>query len=309
MNELSLFSGAGGGLLGTKLLGFNHIGYVEYNDYCQRVIRQRIKDGILDEAPIFGDIRTFLSDGYAESYQGMVDVVTAGFPCQPFSVAGKQLGEDDERNMWPQTLDVIRRVRPRYAFLENVPGLLAHEYARRIFGDLAESGFDVRWRVLSAAEVGAPHKRDRVFILSYPKSSEREWDWSKQNWKQDGLTNLCEKLAHSTSQLSNGSEHHAEYSGRSIPKSGNNGSENDIPNASSERSQGQGRPFNALRTTTEGNWEASLAHSNSGWSVEPDVGRMANGVAFRVDRLKALGNGQVSSVVRAAWEILTKTAS
>jgi DNA (cytosine-5)-methyltransferase 1 len=165
MRELSLFSGAGGGLLGTKLLGWEHVGYVEFNEYCQKVIRQRIKDGILDEAPIFGDIRTFISEGYAESYTGLVDVVTAGFPCQPFSSAGKQLGEDDPRNMWPQTLDIIRRVRPRFAFLENVPGLLANKYIRRIFGDLAESGFDARWRVLSAAEMGAPHLRDRLWIV------------------------------------------------------------------------------------------------------------------------------------------------
>jgi len=139
--ELSLFSGAGGGLLGSKLLGWKHYGYVELNEYCQRVIRQRVEDGILDDAPIFGDIRAFISEGYADAYKGMVDVVTAGFPCQPFSVAGKKAGEDDERNMWPATIDVIRRVQPRFAYLENVPGLLAHPYARRIFGDLAESGF------------------------------------------------------------------------------------------------------------------------------------------------------------------------
>jgi DNA (cytosine-5)-methyltransferase 1 len=167
MRELSLFTGAGGGLLGTKLLGWRNIGYVEINDYCQRVIRQRIADGMLEDAPIFGDIRAFISEGYAAGYQGLVDVVTAGFPCQPFSIAGKQAGEDDPRNMWPETIAVIRAVRPRFALLENTPGLLAHPYARRIFGDLAESGLDAGWRVLSAAELGAPHLRDRVWIVAY----------------------------------------------------------------------------------------------------------------------------------------------
>ncbi|HDZ62544.1 MAG TPA: hypothetical protein ENH40_05305 [Nitrospirae bacterium] len=80
VNELSLFSGAGGGLLGTKLLGWKHIGYVEFNEYCQKVIRQRIKDGILDEAPIFSDIRAFIDQGYAEAYQDMVDVLSGGLP-------------------------------------------------------------------------------------------------------------------------------------------------------------------------------------------------------------------------------------
>ena len=169
MNELSLFSGAGGGLLASKLLGWRTIGYVEWEDYPQRVIEQRIKDGHLDDAPIYGDVRTFVSEGYARGYRGVAQIVTGGFPCQPFSVAGKGLAEDDQRNMWPATLDVINEVRPQFALLENVPGLLAHEYTRRIFGDLVESGYDIRWRVLSAAEMGAPHKRDRLWIVAHSK--------------------------------------------------------------------------------------------------------------------------------------------
>ena len=117
MNELSLFSGAGGGLLGTKLLGWRSVGYVENNTYCQKILAQRIEDGFLDEAPIFGDIRQFIKSGAVKKYQGFVEVVTAGFPCQPFSVAGKKKGKDDERNLWPETLAVIRAVRPRYALL------------------------------------------------------------------------------------------------------------------------------------------------------------------------------------------------
>ena len=115
MNELSLFTGAGGGIYGSKLLGWRTLGYVEFNSYCQKVIAQRIEDGIFDRAPIFGDIRKFICEGHADSYKGMVDVITAGFPCQPFSVAGNRAGGGDARNMWPQTIDVIRRVQPRYA--------------------------------------------------------------------------------------------------------------------------------------------------------------------------------------------------
>ena len=103
------------------LLGFRPVGYVEWDDYCQRVIAARIRDGILPDAPIFGDIKTFISEGYAASYQDMVDVLTAGFPCQPFSVAGKQRGADDERNMWPATAECIGIVRPRFVLLENAP--------------------------------------------------------------------------------------------------------------------------------------------------------------------------------------------
>ena len=173
MKELSLFSGAGGGLLGSLLLGWETVGYVEFNDYCQRVIRARIDDGILHNAPIFGDIRTFLSEGYAAAYTGLVDVVSGGFPCQPFSVAGKRAGADDPRNMWPATLGVIRTVRPRYCFLENVPGLINSGYFDTILGDLAESGYDARWRVLSAAELGAPHRRDRLWIVAHTHSTDK----------------------------------------------------------------------------------------------------------------------------------------
>lgn len=167
MNELSLFSGAGGGLLGTHLLGWRPIGYVEFNEYCQQVIKQRIDDGILPVAPIFGDIREFVESGAACEYRGLADVVTGGFPCQPFSTAGKRAGADDARNMWPATIATIRAVRPRYAFLENVPGILSSGYFGTILGDLAESGYDTRWRILSAAELGAPHKRDRLWIVGH----------------------------------------------------------------------------------------------------------------------------------------------
>lgn len=171
MRELSLFSGAGGGLLGTHLLGWTPIGYVEWDDYCQRVIAQRIADGILPAAPIFTDVREFIQSGAAAEYRGFADVVTGGFPCQPFSTAGKRAGADDSRNMWPATIAVIRAVRPQYAFLENVPGLLSSGYFGTILGDLAESGYSARWRILSAAEVGAPHQRDRLWIVAHTHST------------------------------------------------------------------------------------------------------------------------------------------
>ncbi len=168
MNELSLFTGAGGGVLATKYyLGWRVIGYVEINQYCQKIIRQRITDGHLENAPIFSDIDTFISEGYATTYKGMVDVITAGFPCQPFSLSGKRKAEKDPRNKWPETLDTIRIIRPQVAILENVPGLLSKSYIRRIFGDLAEIGYDAKWQTLSAKEVGARHKRERLWIVAY----------------------------------------------------------------------------------------------------------------------------------------------
>lgn len=170
MRELSLFTGAGGGILGTHLLGWRPIGYVEWDDYCQRVIAAMIADGLIPRAPIFGDVREFAQSGAAEQYRGFADVVTAGFPCQPFSTAGKQRGADDERNMWPATLNVIRVVRPQHVVLENVTGLLTCGYSGIVIAGLASLGYVGRWGVLRASETGAPHHRARWWVVAHTKS-------------------------------------------------------------------------------------------------------------------------------------------
>jgi DNA (cytosine-5)-methyltransferase 1 len=167
VTELSLFTGAGGGLLGTKLLGWKAIGYVEKEPYCQKVIRQRIADGILDAAPIFGDIRKFISEGYAASYQGMVDVITGGFPCQDISCAGTGKGIEGERSgLWNEMSTVIRIVRPKYVFVENSPMLLIRGLGT-VLRDLAEMGFNAKWGVLGSEHCGYPHKRARIWIMAY----------------------------------------------------------------------------------------------------------------------------------------------
>lgn len=174
MRELSLFTGGGGGLLGTHLLGWTPVGYVEWNDYCQRVIAARIADGFLPVAPIFTDVREFAQSGAADQYRGIADVVSAGFPCQPFSVAGKQLADADERNMWPATFEVIRIVQPRSVLLENVPGLVSCGYIGIVLTGLAALGYVGKWGVLGACDAGAPHKRDRLWIVAHAKRDERE---------------------------------------------------------------------------------------------------------------------------------------
>ena len=167
MNELSLFSGYGGMTLGHRLAGLEvtTVGYVEIDPYCQRLLQARIRDKVLDDAPIWADIRAF--DG--EPCRGVVDIITASFPCQPHSSANKtRRGRSDERNLWPDTLRVIRDVAPRYVLLENVRGLADGNdpYAAEIVGQLSEAGYGARWGLLSAAEVGAPHKRDRWWCLA-----------------------------------------------------------------------------------------------------------------------------------------------
>ncbi len=263
MNELSLFSGAGGGLLGTKLLGWRHVGYVEYERYCQQVIAQRIKDGFLDEAPIFGDIDHFIESGASKKYAGFVDVVTAGFPCQPFSVAGKKRGQDDERNKWPQTIQCICDVRPRYALLENVPGLLNSGYFQEILGSLAQARYDAKWIVLGADDVGAPHRRKRL--------------WIKATMADTSSIRL---------------EEHGHSQAEDVIERGK-----EVPNTSSERLEG-------WESSSRESEEHSSSSGSCWWSTEPELGRVAHRVAHRVDRLKAIGNGQVPAVAATAWEIL-----
>lgn len=163
LRELSLFTGAGGGVLASKLLGWRVVAYVEWDEFCQKILKARIKDGALEDAPVYSDVQDF--DG--APWRDKVDVISAGFPCQPFSVAGKKEGERDERNMWPDTIRLIREVRPRFAFLENVPGLLSgrHGYFGTILGELAESRYDAAWDTIPASSVGAPHQRERLWMF------------------------------------------------------------------------------------------------------------------------------------------------
>ena len=170
LNELSLFTGYGGFSLGLRLAGIETrcVGYVEKEPYCQELLRARIRDGLLDWAPIISDIRS----ADFRPMAGMVDVITAGFPCQPHSVAGKQRREADERDLWPDTLRCISEVGPKWVMLENVAGILSGDdrrppYAGLVVGQLSEIGYDAEWRVVSAEDAGAPHKRERWWCLAH----------------------------------------------------------------------------------------------------------------------------------------------
>lgn len=265
MTELSLFSGVGGGLLGTKLLGWRTVGYVEWDEYCQRVLRARIRDGCLDDAPIFADVRAF--DGLP--YRGRVDIVTAGFPCPSFSVAGKQLAGLDPQNMWPDTIRVIREIEPPMVFLENVPGLLGrHGYFGTVLGDLAEAGFDAEWDCISAEEVGAPHIRERLWLAA-----------SNPN----------------RMQLRKQPDRPGTPGGQGAVFLGVDGEARFASDPYSIRGLQQERGIGKLR---------QRSGDCSWWSCEPGVPGVAYGVAFGMERRRATGNGQVPRVVVEAWRRL-----
>lgn len=342
LRELSLFTGAGGGLLGTLLLGWRPIGYVEYDNYCQRVIAQRIADGIIPNAPIFGDVREFIQSGAAAEYRGFADVVTGGFPCQPFSVAGRQRGADDPRNMWPATAECVRLIRPRFCFFENVPGLLNSGYFGTIVADLAACGYGVRWRVLSAAELGAPHKRDRLWILAHTIDDGLQGRWPgghetlhEQCGEGYANSNNLSTVAKSSS-VSGDVSHSARQRTRRVSirqgrqdqaSTDTDGVRKTMADANGgygERTQNEictGRHVSELGSEdvpnaqhTRDGWGEQSAQSRQRWrniyrplwwEVEPELGRLADGIPHRVDRLRAAGNAQVPAVVAAAWHLLT----
>ena len=167
MNELALFAGAGGGILGGHLLGWRTVCAVEWEPYAASVLAARQNDGLLPPFPIWDDVQTF--DG--RPWKGCVDVVSGGFPCQDISVAGGGAGIDGARSgMWRHMARIVGEVRPRYVFVENSPALLTRGLGR-VLGDLAALGYDCRWTVLGAADVGAPHRRDRFWLVAHAAST------------------------------------------------------------------------------------------------------------------------------------------
>ena len=165
LNELALFAGAGGGILGGHLLGWRTVCAVEWEQYPASVLCARQNDGLLPPFPIWDDVQTF--DG--KPWRGIVDVVSGGFPCQDISVAGGGGGIDGERSgMWREMARIIYEVQPRFVFVENSPVLTSRGLGR-VLGDLAQMGFDAKWGVLGAADIGAPHQRDRIWIVGNQK--------------------------------------------------------------------------------------------------------------------------------------------
>ncbi len=331
MNELHLFAGAGGGILGGMLLGHRTVCAVEIEPYCRKVLLQRQRDGIMPWFPIWDDVRTF--DG--KPWAGIVDVVCGGFPCQDISVAGKGAGIDGERSgLWGEMARIIREVRPRHVFVENSPALV-HRGLGRVLGDLSQMGYDAKWGIVSAADAGAPHLRERIWISADAAESGRETqrirsigtgaggqiersgipgddgsscriEEAKSDWQPVSFAADCDD----DENCSICGLEYAEECGCPGPtQDGYEYDERDgilyarpIPDAKEPGLEGcdEGGRVRHIGECGPGGRNADW------WEVEPAVGRVAHGVAARVDRLKAIGNGQVPAVAALAWRILSE---
>ena len=275
LREMALFAGAGGGILGGHLLGWKTVCAVEWDTYAACVLAARQNDKILPPFPIWDDVQTF--DG--KPWRGLVDVVSGGFPCQDISAAGKGAGiTGSKSSMWKHMARIIGEVQPRYAFVENSP-MLTIRGLGVVLGDLSTLGYDCKWGVVSAASVGAPHKRERIWV----RAEQREFPYSSQ-LQRNGISNNSGKL----------------MGRKQVSESGNNCWEAHLVNTNSTQCTGD-----------ECSERVAAKYTNTSftgwWEAEPDVGRVAHGVAARVDRLKAIGNGQVPAVAATAWSILNGT--
>lgn len=286
LTEISLFTGYGGFTLGLRLAGVEvqTVCYVEKDPYCQRIIEQRIADGHLDDAPLWDDITTF--DG--RPWRGQVDLVTGGFPCQDLSTAGKRAGLDGERSgLWWEMLRCIREVGPRYVLIENVPGILVGGQAGTVVGELSGLGYDSVWHCLPAAAVGAPHLRWRWWCLAYSTgercaSEERQHDSVErgQQFDRDGQDRIVADTDRTWELQPQGIK----------------------PNQR-RWSSDSGETVADAEHNSEAIHQQHIKQSDSyvdrttWWAVEPPLGRVADGIASRVDRLRALGNGVVPAVV------------
>jgi DNA (cytosine-5)-methyltransferase 1 len=272
LNELALFAGAGGGILGGHLLGWKTVCAVEWEQYPASILCARQNDGLLPPFPIWDDVQTF--DG--NPWRGIVDVVSGGFPCQDISIAGNGDGLEGERSgMWREMARIIHEVQPRYVFVENSP-MLTSRGLGRVLGDLASMGFNAKWGVLGANDIGANHQRQRIWIRA-------EMAYAK-----------CVGWAQRTSE---------------------HGTSNDQKSTNYISDCGQTQPDQVGNTKSTGftlclegqrqgkSWRASIGNSQW-WEIEPPVDRVADGMVDRVDRLKAIGNGQVPLCAATAWRIL-----
>lgn len=298
MRSLHLFAGAGGGLLADRILGHTPVGAVELDPYCCAVLRARAADGWFPGLKVHEiDIRDFDPCEYA----GSVDLVAGGFPCQDISAAGRGAGITGERSgLWSEFARVLRVVRPRFAFIENSP-MLTLRGLDVVLADLAALGFDAEWEVISAADAGAPHRRERIWILAHTlctgagsllgspsadsgRGTGRYEPPLRQAYGPHGATR-----ADATSEITG---YVANTRGRRRDSQ------------AKRQDQFQRRTETARETASGSGYDVAGYGGSQWWQSEPGMGRVAHGVAHRVHRLKALGNGQVPQQAALAWKIL-----
>jgi len=315
LKGLSLFSGIGGIELGLREY-VKTTCYVEKDKYAQAVLKSRMSEGLLDNADIYNDITKF----NGKKWKGKIDIVTGGFPCQDISNAGKRNGiYGKQSGLWFEMQRIIGEVRPKFVFVENVSALLVRGFDI-VLGTLSEIGYDAVWTTLQASDVGAPHRRERLFLLAYTINSinnkqEQEkprekratqikfWEndyWTRESWRTSNVGGKREKTN------KNKTNNKKEFEVVNTFKFGWNSNKNKYKKfrqaLQKETTIKYDRTSGKLRVVS---WRQDPANQRP--SSKSYVGRMVDGVPFRLDRIKCLGNAVVPQQGKKAFEILMDT--
>ena len=230
MNHLDLFSGIGGFSLGLEKAGFTTKAFCEMDPFCKLVLNKHWKD-----IPVYDNIKT-LHGTQIEKDIGAIDIITGGFPCQPYSVAGKQKGTNDDRYLWPEMFRVIREVQPTFVIAENVKGLVNIQDGmvfETVCSDLESEGFEVQTFIIPAAGIGAPHKRERVWIVAYSISNDKKQTIQRSDGEESRISKEYRKND-DTSRVTSGAsgvrssrDEYVENSRRTLRQGSQFGTENE----------------------------------------------------------------------------------
>ena len=318
---LDLFSGIGGFSLGLESTGyFQTIAFVEKDKFCRQVLQKNFNN-----IPIEEDIRNVRGSNYA------ADVITGGFPCQPFSVAGKRKGTADDRYLWDETIRVVAECKPRWFIGENVEGLININNGmvlRQVQTDLEEQGFQVQCIVIPASGIGAWHQRKRIWIVAYSHNngsyrSQRNETEQSCNKQEDRLSFRDDKdVPNSDSKLSNGCgsstrNSSTKFKGMECNQSWNwnevrskaercsEQNRDDVPNSNGERPQGYKlqHDLETGKQISEHDGKTSSERQQTWWQTQSEFCGVPNGVSYELDkdrssRIKALGNSIVPQIAR-----------
>lgn len=278
----SLFSGIGGLDLGLERAGMKVIWQSEIDPYCNKVLKKH-----WPEVPNHGDIKQI-------DWQTIErpNVICGGYPCQPFSTAGKRRGTDDPRHLWPWVRTAISELRPDYAILENVRGHLTMG-GTTVIGDLTKIGYDAEWRIVSAAGLGAPHRRDRIIIVAYPA-------YKRQQGRQKKSQSEFSRRGNDEAELRGIAANHSTIQRAKTMADPNNRKLGYINNGGSNTATNDKWPKIFVADSSS----SSTSGADSHWAFEPRVGRVANGVSARVDRLRGLGNAVVPQVAEYVGRLI-----
>tara|TARA_Y100000592_G_scaffold42010_1_gene66789 strand:+ start:2669 stop:3676 length:1008 start_codon:yes stop_codon:yes gene_type:complete len=333
MNHLDLFSGIGGFSLGLERAGFKTIAFCEKELYCQMLLQKHWKG-----VKIYNDIKECKGKEIKETY-GRVDLLTGGFPCQPYSVAGKQKGTDDDRYLWPEMFRVIKEVQPTFVIAENVRGIINIQDGmvfETVCSDLESEGFEIQTFIIPAAGVGAPHKRERVWIVGYSKhNGSLTSEIKRGNNKIDDRSEKRENTTLEPKRAGGSRDNEIMENSRRTLRQGasireknedeirkenankfersSSSSKSNVANTKSEQSiskyyrEQPGEVSEQKQIESRGSYSWTLREAD--WLSEPDVGRVVDGLPGRAHRLRGLGNAIVPKIAEEIGRAIIKAES